>query len=99
MDDSSGQLTFWYLDPVLPLIAFGFFLACDHCLSLGYRFGHHRNNVIVAVKKTRGNQDWIDAIERAKTNVEKAGPGLIEELLRIYKGEQSTLNHNPDLPL
>lgn len=47
--------------------------------------------MIAAVKKTRGGSTWIDSIYRAKDYIEKAGPDLIEQLLDIYRGGQSTL--------
>ncbi len=47
--------------------------------------------IIVAVRRTSGNQGWIDAIKRAKQNVEKTDYKNAERLLRIFKGEQHTL--------
>jgi three-Cys-motif partner protein len=47
--------------------------------------------VIVAVKKTRGSQGWIDAIEKAKQEIESVTYRDIKHFLRIFRGEQKTL--------
>jgi len=48
--------------------------------------------MILAVKKTKGGSDWVNSIYRAKEQIEKAGPDLVEQLLKVYKGEQLTLS-------
>lgn len=47
--------------------------------------------IIVAVRKTSGTQPWINAVHRAKENIEKADYKDAETFLRIFKGEQLTL--------
>jgi three-Cys-motif partner protein len=47
--------------------------------------------VIVAVKKTRGAQGWVDAIEKAKHEIESVTYRDAKHFLRIFKGEQKTL--------
>lgn len=49
-------------------------------------------HVIVAVRKTKGTQPWIQAIEKAKYNIEKASHEDAEEFLRIFSGKQRTLD-------
>ncbi|MEM3553648.1 MAG: three-Cys-motif partner protein TcmP [Candidatus Bathyarchaeia archaeon] len=49
-------------------------------------------HVIVAVRKTKGAQQWIQAIEKAKYSIEKASHEDAEEFLRIFSGKQKTLD-------
>jgi three-Cys-motif partner protein len=46
--------------------------------------------VIVAVRRTKGAQDWIDAVQRAKEKIEQASSEDAERFLDIYKGKQLT---------
>ena len=47
--------------------------------------------IIVAIRRTKGNQKWINAILTAKENIEKANYRDVQRFLEIYKGEQKTL--------
>jgi three-Cys-motif partner protein len=47
--------------------------------------------IIVAVRKTSGMQGWINAIYRAKENIEKASYKDAEQFLLIFSGKQRTL--------
>jgi len=47
--------------------------------------------IIVAVRKTSGMQGWINAIYKAKENIEKASYKEAEEFLLIFSGKQRTL--------
>ncbi|RLI81938.1 hypothetical protein DRP07_06230 [Archaeoglobales archaeon] len=48
-------------------------------------------HIIVAVRKTRGTQGWIDAIYRAKHQIEKISESEIKKLFEIYRGKQAQL--------
>lgn len=48
--------------------------------------------MLVAVKKTGGDQGWIDAIERARTHIEASGPRLIDSLLDVYTKRAPSLD-------
>ena len=47
--------------------------------------------IIVAVRKTSGMQGWINAIYKAKENIEKASYKEAEKFLLIFSGKQRTL--------
>lgn len=47
--------------------------------------------IIVAVRKTRGTQGWINAIYNAKSHIEKADYKDAKEFLLIFSGKQRTL--------
>jgi three-Cys-motif partner protein len=48
-------------------------------------------HVIVAVRKTKGTQPWIRAIEKAKYQIERASHEDAEKFLQIFSGKQKTL--------
>jgi len=48
-------------------------------------------HLILAVRKTRGTQGWIDAINRAKERIEKTTEQDIEMLLDVFQGRQRQL--------
>jgi three-Cys-motif partner protein len=47
--------------------------------------------IIVAVKKTKGTQGWVEAIHRAKTKIEAATSDDVKGLLDVYHKRQATL--------
>ena len=47
-------------------------------------------HIIVAVKKTKGPQGWIEAIERAKNKIEAATSDDLKPLLDVYHRRQTT---------
>jgi len=47
--------------------------------------------IIVAIRKTSGMQGWINAIYKAKENIEKASYKEAEKFLLIFSGKQRTL--------
>lgn len=47
--------------------------------------------LIVAVRKTKGDQGWIDFIERSKEFVEKADAKDVEKFMNIFTKKQKTL--------
>jgi len=47
--------------------------------------------LIVAIKKTSGDQGWIGFIERMKENVEKADANDVETFMNIFSNKQQTL--------
>lgn len=48
-------------------------------------------HIIVAVRKTKGSQGWVEAIHRAKTKIEAATSGDVKPLLDVYHKRQTTL--------
>lgn len=48
--------------------------------------------IIIAVRKTSGSQGWIQAIQRAKANIEQATSDDAKRLLDVYMGRQATIN-------
>jgi three-Cys-motif partner protein len=48
--------------------------------------------IIIVVRKTAGNQAWVEAIHRAKKNVEQATSEDAKRLLDVYMGRQATIN-------
>jgi three-Cys-motif partner protein len=48
--------------------------------------------VIFAVRKTKGGQGWLDAIDRGVKYVNEARPDLIESLLDVYHERTTTLD-------
>jgi len=54
--------------------------------------GGYFYHMIVVVKKTKGAQGWVSAIERAKKHIENSGPKLIETLLQVYAEKQDTMD-------
>jgi three-Cys-motif partner protein len=48
-------------------------------------------HVIVAVRKTKGTQPWIKAVEKAKYQIERASHEDAEKFLQIFSGKQRTL--------
>jgi three-Cys-motif partner protein len=48
-------------------------------------------HMIVAVRKTKGTQQWIDAIDRAKAKIEEATSDDVKPLLDVYHKRQATL--------
>ncbi len=46
--------------------------------------------IIFAVKRTKGAQEWIGAIERAREKIEQATSADAQRFLDIYKGKQLT---------
>jgi three-Cys-motif partner protein len=53
--------------------------------------GNYYYHLIVAVKKTKGAQGWIDAIMRTKENVEKATYKDVIKFIDIFRKKQTTL--------
>jgi three-Cys-motif partner protein len=49
-------------------------------------------HVIVAVRKTGGEQPWIQVIEKAKEQIERASHEDAEIFLQIFSGKQKTLD-------
>lgn len=49
-------------------------------------------HVIVAVRRTKGSQPWIQVIEKAKQQIEKASHEDAEKFLQIFSGKQKTLD-------
>jgi len=47
--------------------------------------------IIVAVRRTGGEQHWIDAVHRAKEKIEAASSHDAERFLEIYKGRQQLI--------
>lgn len=47
--------------------------------------------LIVAIRKTSGDQGWISFIERMKENVEKADASDVEAFMNVYSNKQQTL--------
>lgn|GEM_PF-1035010 len=54
--------------------------------------GGYYYHLIVAVKKTKGPQDWIEFIHRTKENVERADANDIEQFMNIFTNKQVTLD-------
>jgi three-Cys-motif partner protein len=48
-------------------------------------------HIIVAVRKTKGTQRWVEAIDRAKTKIEAATSEDVKPLLDVYHKRQATL--------
>ena len=48
--------------------------------------------IIIAVRKTAGGQGWIEAIHRAKANIEEANSDDAKRFLDVYTGRQATMN-------
>ncbi len=48
-------------------------------------------HLILAVRKTRGTQGWIDAVHRAKKRIEETTEQDIEKLLDVFQGRQAQL--------
>lgn len=48
-------------------------------------------HIIIAVRKTKGSQTWVEAIYRAKTKIEEAASGDVKPLLDVYYKRQMTL--------
>jgi three-Cys-motif partner protein len=48
--------------------------------------------IIIGVRRTAGSQGWIEAIHRAKANVEQATSDDAKHLLDVYMGRQATMN-------
>lgn len=48
--------------------------------------------IIIAVRKTAGSQGWVDAIYRAKANIEQATSDDAKRFLDVYMGRQATID-------
>jgi three-Cys-motif partner protein len=48
-------------------------------------------HIIVAVRKTKGTQGWVEAIHRAKVKIEAATSDDVKSLLDVYHKRQATL--------
>ena len=47
--------------------------------------------ILLATKKTRGNNPWLEAVKNLKQRIEKTKGDVIEQLIAIYRKEQITL--------
>jgi three-Cys-motif partner protein len=54
--------------------------------------GGYYYHLIVAVKKTRGPQDWIEFIHRTKDSVERADSNDVEKFMNVFSKKQGTLD-------
>ncbi|UVS70066.1 three-Cys-motif partner protein TcmP [Nitrososphaera viennensis] len=54
--------------------------------------GGYYYHLIVAVKKTRGPQDWIEFIHRTKDSVERADANDVEKFMNVFAKKQGTLD-------
>ena len=48
--------------------------------------------MIVAIRKTKGSQNWVDTVEKVRDYVEKADDKFIKQLFSIYNQKQKTMN-------
>ena len=48
-------------------------------------------HIIIAIRKTKGSQRWVEAIYRAKTKIEEATSGDVKPLLDVYHKRQMML--------
>lgn len=48
--------------------------------------------IVIAVRKTAGSQRWIEAIYRAKANIEQATSEDAKRFLDVYMGRQATID-------